>query len=69
MKKFLPRETSPHTIVTHLQNELNDDNIVEIYIVVRDRKGNYNETLYGDVGGLAFAILVLQKSAITEIQK
>lgn len=59
LKKFMPKEISPHAIVSHLQNELAD--IDELYIVVKDKAGNYNEVICGETGGLAFAILVLQK--------
>ena len=59
VNRFMPKEISPHAVVQHLLNELND--IEELYIVVKDKKGNYNEVITGETGGLAFAILVLQK--------
>jgi len=57
--KFMSKEISPHAIVSHLQGELDD--IDEIYIVIKDKAGNYNEVICGETGGLAFAIAVLQK--------
>lgn len=57
--KFMPKEISPHAILCHLQHELPE--IEELYIVIKDKKGNYNEVICGETGGLAFAILVLQK--------
>ena len=59
VNKFMPKEISPYAIVSHLEHELPD--IEELYIVVKDKKGNYNEVICGETGGLAFSIAVLQK--------
>ena len=57
--RFMPKDISPHAIVSHLQAELEE--ISELYIIVKDKSGNYNEVVCGETGGLAFAIMVLQK--------
>lgn len=36
----------------------------EIYVVVKDKDGSSQEYLAGDLGGLTFAILVLQQKAL-----
>lgn len=56
---FMPKDISPHAIICHLQNELSE--IDELYIVLKDKSGNYNEVICGHTGGLSFAIVVLQK--------
>lgn len=54
----MPKEISPHAIVSHLQAELSE--IDEIYMVVKDKDGNYYEIICGETGGLAFSIQILQ---------
>lgn len=59
VKHFMPKEFSPHAIVSQLQNEVSD--IEELYVVVKNKTGDYHEIISGETGGLSFAIAVLQK--------
>lgn len=53
---------TPATVVEDLVARL--DTMTEIYVVVKDQNGSSQEYLSGDLGGLAFAILVLQQKAL-----
>lgn len=53
---------TPATVVDDLVARL--DTMQEIYVVVKDKDGSSQEYLAGDLGGLTFAILVLQKCAM-----
>lgn len=53
---------TPATVVDDLVARL--DTMQEIYCVVKDKDGSSQEYLCGDLGGLTFAILVLQQKAL-----
>lgn len=50
------------TVVDDLVARL--ETMEEIYVVVKDKDGTHQEYLSGNLGGLAFAILVLQQKAL-----
>lgn len=50
---------TPYTLVTELAEKV--DRIKAIYMVVEDKDGNFEEVLCGDIAGLCFSIVVLQK--------
>lgn len=62
--RFIPKGKlgTPATVVDDLVARL--DSIQEIYVVVKDKDGSSQEYLSGDLGGLTFAILVLQQKAL-----
>lgn len=67
MKKFMPKEISPHAVVCHLQNEI--ENIAELYVVIKDKHGDFYEALTGSNQGLAFSIVVLQKHLMDRLDR
>lgn len=50
---------SVHGVVTHLNERV--EAISEIYTVVKLKDGSFYECISGDTGGMAFAVIVLQK--------
>lgn len=61
--RFIPRGTlgTPGTVVDDLVARL--DSMEEIYVFVKDKDGSHDTYLSGNLCGLAFALLVLQKRA------
>ena len=53
---------TPTMIINELMSRL--PTMEEIYVVAKDKNGNSSEYLCGNVGGLTFAILILQKHAM-----
>lgn len=53
---------TPQTVVDDLVSRL--ASMEEIYCVVKDKDGTNQEYLSGNLGGLTFAILVLQQKAL-----
>jgi hypothetical protein len=62
VKRFKSREITPHAVVNWLFDELL--NIEEIYVVIKDKEGNYVEAVKGDAGGAAYAALIIQQIAV-----
>lgn len=56
---LISKEITPHTVATQIVNEV--ENIEEIYCVVKSKDGNWVEIMAGTTGGLAQAVLMLQK--------
>lgn len=60
--RFKPTEISPHAVINHLNEIL--PTIEEIYVVTKDKDGNWEEHHCGDLMGLTFAVLVMHKHAL-----
>lgn len=56
---------TPATVVDDLVARL--DTMEEIYCVVKDKDGGTQEYVAGNLGGLTFAILVLQQKALDSL--
>lgn len=54
-----------HTLITELVEKV--ELIEEIYMVVKDKDGNFEEVLCGDLAGLGVSIAVLQKYMMEHI--
>lgn len=59
---FRPLGITPHAILAELNETLPD--IEELYVVVKTKDGTYNEMICGEVRGLSFSIVILQKYLI-----
>lgn len=59
--KLLPKVVTPHAIVADLNHLIADNRIEEIYVVVKTKNGDWAPSCSGDLAGLAFAVLYLQK--------
>lgn len=60
--RFKSREITPHAVVNWLNEELSRTD--EIYVVLKDKDGNFVDAICGNAGGAAFAALILQQKAV-----
>lgn len=70
MSKLIPlykagAQHTVHTLITELAEKV--DSIEELYVVVKDKDGNFQESLCGDMAGVCFAALLLQKFALENV--
>lgn len=54
-------DPTPHAIVNELVTHIND--IEEMYVIVKTKDGNWQESMVGDLQGLVFASFILSESA------
>lgn len=62
VSRFKNSEIIPHAVVNWLNDEL--PNIDGIFVVIKDKDGNFVEGICGNAGDLAFVALVLQAKAL-----
>lgn len=60
--RFKSREITPHAVVNWLHDEL--PRIAEIYVVIKDKDGNFTDAVCGEAGGCAFSALIIQQKAL-----
>lgn len=59
--KLLPKDITPHAVVADLNHLIADGRVEEIYVVVKTKDGEWAPSCSGNLAGLAFAALYLQK--------
>lgn len=62
IRSLMPKDVSPHSILTHLQEHLPE--LAELYVIVKTKDGDSWECVSGDMEGLAYAVLRLQSFAL-----
>lgn len=56
---LVTRDITPRAVIADLRNI--EDDIDEIYLVIKTKDGRWAPSLSGDLEGFAFAILLLQQ--------
>ena len=62
IRHLISKDITPHAVLSHIQSVL--DQIDQIYVVTKCKDGNWQEHHCGDLFGLNFATLIMQKHAL-----
>lgn len=60
--RMLHDDVTPHAVLSYLNEKLPD--IAEIYIVIKDKEGNWSHTICGNLAGVSFSTLILHDVAL-----